>query len=349
MHKVLITGGSGFIGSNFIKLIHNLEEFSQIIIVDKLTIISNYSNIKQYVDDKKIIFINADISDFISIEKIFNKYEIDSVINFAAETHVDQSIKDPKIFIQSNIIGTYNLLYNCLKKWKNELSDKIFFQISTDEVYGSLNENDMPVDENYRYNPLNPYSASKASADFLVKSFQNTYGLRTIISHSCNNYGYFQFPEKLIPLTIKNIFNGLMIPIYGDGKNFREWIFVEDCCRAILSIYLKGKVNSNYNISNNETMRNIDLVNLICKLTDNFLNNNKHYKSLYPNSPIYKQLTSSDLVSFVDDRMGHDYKYAINSSKLSNEIGFVFKTNLKEGLIKTISWYAKNHNWQNIV
>ena len=345
MYNILITGGAGFIGSNFVKLIKNFKQFSKIIIIDKLTSSSNLKNINSYIDKKRIFFLKLDILDFNRLTSVFEQNKINSIINFAAETHVDLSINNPDVFVKTNIIGTYNLLACCLKYWNRDFSNKIFFQISTDEVYGSLSENDNPVNENHKYNPQNPYSASKASADFLVKSFQNTYGLNSIISHSCNNYGYYQHPDKFIPLTITNILRGKNIPIYGDGNNYREWIFVDDCCRAVLSIFLKGKIGSNYNISTNKMLKNIELVNLICELSDNYLLENNKLKKSFPNSPIYNSNKSCDLITFVEDRPGHDFKYSINSDKILNEIGFIPKTDFKDGLLKTIDWYANNINW----
>jgi len=304
---ILLTGGAGFIGSNFIHYL-NQKGFDDIVIVDKLTYASNTSNLSPFTFPIEIV----DIANKDKLERVFQKYRPRFIFHFAAESHVDNSIKDASPFVDTNVIGTLNLL---------ELSVKYgiekFHHISTDEVYGALDYDDPPFTEETPYNPQNPYSASKASSDHFVTSFNNTYGLPTIITNCSNNYGPRQNSEKLIPKTILNIINNKKIPIYAQGQNIRDWIYVEDHCRAILDIWYGGTIGEKYNIGGECEVKNIDLVKQIIKLFG----------------------VSEDLIEYVDDRPGHDLRYAIDNAKIKNTVGFKPEYSLEDGLKKTIAWY----------
>ncbi|HFZ5203322.1 TPA: dTDP-glucose 4,6-dehydratase [Campylobacter jejuni] len=341
MH-ILVTGGAGFIGSNFLLYFFEKNPDAKIINLDFLTYASDISNLNELKNNPNYVFIQGDISDVSLLNEIFIKYKIDTVINFAAESHVDNSIKNPDIFIKTNIYGTWNLLNSAYKNWfiepfrkKDEFKQSLFYQISTDEVYGSLEKNEK-FTENSIYAPNSPYSASKASADMLVRSYHHTYGLNAVISNCSNNYGPFQHDEKLIPTIIRNALNGTQIPIYGDGKNIRDWLYVKDHCMAIENIYKYAfeKINKNdiffdsFNIGTNEEWQNIDIANKICSYLDDILPKKTSYK---------KQIT------FVKDRAGHDRRYAIDSTKLQKTIGWKAQESFTSGLKKTIEWYIKKY------
>ncbi|EHQ4972824.1 dTDP-glucose 4,6-dehydratase, partial [Campylobacter jejuni] len=332
---ILVTGGAGFIGSNFLLYFFEKNPNAKIINLDFLTYASNISNLNKLKNNPNYVFIQGDISDVFLVNEIFSKYKINAVINFAAESHVDNSIKNPDIFIKTNIYGTWNLLNSAYKTWflepflkKDKFKQSFFYQISTDEVYGSLGENGKFTEDN-TYAPNSPYSASKASADMLVRSYHHTYGLNAVISNCSNNYGPFQHDEKLIPTIIRNALNNTQIPIYGDGKNIRDWLYVKDHCVAIESIYKyafeKIKENNNFfdvfNIGTNEEWQNIDIANKICSYLDNVLPKNTSYK---------------EQITFVKDRAGHDRRYAIDSTKLQKTIGWKAQENFNSGLEKTI-------------
>ncbi len=324
METVLVTGGMGFIGSNFIRYILNLSQGFKIVNVDKLTYAGNPENLKNY--DTKYTenykFYKEDICDFDYINKIIEKEKCEYIINFAAESHVDRSIGNPTIFCDSNILGTQTLL-NAAKK--NKI--KKFVQISTDEVYGSLNFDDHPFNENDRLAPNSPYSASKASADLLVRAYYKTYNLPINITRCSNNYGPYQFPEKLIPLMINNALNDIDLPIYGKGINIRDWIYVEDHCVAILKVLLKGKIGEIYNIGGDSELANIDLVKKLLKIL---------------NKP-------ESLITFVKDRPGHDLRYVINHEKITKELKWKPRNKLDDGLKMTVKWYLDNKEWLNNV
>lgn len=327
---LLITGGAGFIGShvvrNFVKKYPNYL----IINLDKLTYAGNIKNLIDIENEENYKFIKGDICDEILVNSIFEQYNIDGVIHLAAESHVDRSILDPLTFINTNIIGTFTLLNAAKKHWK-ETKDKLFYHISTDEVYGSLETNDGYFVETTSYDPRSPYSSSKASSDHFVRAFHHTYGIPVIVSNCSNNYGPFQFPEKLIPLTINNIKQNKPLPIYGKGENVRDWLYVVDHVSAIDTIYHNGKIGETYNIGGNNEWKNIEIVKLLCKLMDEYLDR-----------PLG---TSEQLITFVKDRAGHDFRYAIDSSKLKNELNWTPKTDFASGLKLTIEWYLNNQNW----
>ena len=326
MKKIIVTGGSGFIGSNLVKFLLNKNYF--VINIDKLSYSANPYNLKELKGIKNYKFFKQDINNRNEILKLLNRFKPVGIFNLAAETHVDRSIDDPKSFIETNIMGIYNLL-EALKKYlkKNKKKFKLV-HISTDEVYGDIKKGKRSTEKFY-YNPSSPYSASKASADHLIKSFVKTYKFPAIISNCCNNYGPNQFPEKLIPKIIYNIIKNKTLPIYGKGKNSREWLHVHDHCEALLKIFLRGKIGESYNVGSNKNINNIDLTKKIIKISkNNFYRLGKKVK-----------------IKFVKDRPGHDFRYALNCKKIHKELKWKAKINLKEGLENTFQWYINNKNF----
>lgn len=337
--NILITGGCGFIGSNFIHYLFNNLQNVNIVNIDNLTYAGNEKNLKEINSKDSYTFYRGDISDENLINEILKKHEINCIINFAAESHVDLSIKNPKNFINTNILGTFNLInsFNNFINKKNE--DFLFLHISTDEVFGSLDKMDPPFEETSKIKPNSPYSASKASSDMLVRAWHKTYNFPSIITNCSNNYGPYQFPEKLIPLTIFNAVNGKNINIYGDGSNIRDWLYVEDHCSAIFEIMQNGKKGESYNIGGNNELDNNTLVRYICEILDELypsrLNNNSNC------------LRYAELIEYVSDRAGHDFRYSINSNKLSSNLNWKPKTDFMNGLKKTVKWYLDNEDWVN--
>ncbi len=327
---LLITGGAGFIGSHVVRLFINQYPEYQIINLDKLTYAGNLENLKDIENKKNYTFVKGDICDEKLVDSLFQKYNFDGVIHLAAESHVDRSILNPMEFIQTNVIGTVTLLNVAKKYWKDG-KNKLFYHISTDEVYGSLeNQNDY-FTETTAYDPRSPYSAAKASSDHFVRAYFNTFNLPVVISNCSNNYGPNQFPEKLIPLMINNIQKEKPLPIYGKGENIRDWLYVVDHAKAIDKIFHKGKVGETYNIGGNNEWKNIDLVKLLCKIVDKKLGK--------------PQGTSEKLITFVKDRAGHDLRYAIDSSKIQKQLGWKPEVNFEQGLELTVDWYLQNKNW----
>ena len=331
--KVLVTGGAGFIGSNFIHHVQKNEPLWNVINLDLLTYAGHLENIADFPKDK-YTFVQGDICDQELVEKILNDHEIDTIVHFAAESHVDRSIEGPGAFIQTNIVGTYNLLEVARHYWKNNggYEGKRFHHVSTDEVFGMLKMNDPAFSEETPYSPNSPYAASKASSDHLVRSYQHTFGLPTTITNCSNNYGPYQFPEKLIPLIILNAVNGKPLPIYGNGQQIRDWLFVEDHCEAIISVLKNGIVGETYNIGGENQFPNIEIVKKICHLLDKFL----------PDSPYFPH---ENLITFVKDRPGHDFRYDMNISKIRKELGWEPKYTLEDGLSFTVEWYLRNKTW----
>ena len=333
--KLLITGGCGFIGSNFI--LKHIQQYKNIVLnIDKLTYAGNLSNLQAISDDENYNFVLGDIADRKLLKDVFKSFQPEVVVHFAAESHVDRSIDGPMEFIQTNIVGTSTLLSVTLEYWqglKNNSQSKNFkfLHVSTDEVFGSLGEKGF-FTENTPYNPSSPYSASKAGSDHLVRAWNQTYNLPVLITNCSNNYGPYQFPEKLIPLIITNCIDEKILPVYGEGQNIRDWLFVEDHCDAIYAILQTGAIGDTYNIGGNNEIRNIDIVKNICFVLDEL--------SPRKNGNLYQEL-----ISYVKDRPGHDFRYAIDASKIKNDLGWIPKESFESGIRKTIQWYLDNDTW----
>ncbi len=332
--RILITGGAGFIGSHVVRLFCQKYPDYSIYNLDKLTYAGNLENLKDIEEYPNYSFIKEDITNREAIEKLFAKYAFDAVIHLAAESHVDRSIENPLAFLQTNVLGTAVLLHAALQQWKGDYNQKRFYHISTDEVYGSLGEDGL-FTETTAYDPRSPYSASKASSDHFVRAYFHTYGMPVVISNCSNNYGPFQFPEKLIPLCIHNIKNNKPLPVYGKGENVRDWLWVEDHAKAIDEIFHSGKTGETYNIGGHNEWKNIDLVRLLCRLMDKALGR--------------PEGESEKLITFVTDRKGHDLRYAIDAGKIASELGWQPSLQFEEGLEKTVQWYLQHEDWLNKV
>ncbi len=328
--SIIITGGAGFIGSHVVRRFVNSYPAYRIINADKLTYAGNLENLTDIESKPNYIFEKIDIVDKQSVLDLFAKYSPDGIIHLAAESHVDRSITGPDEFVFTNIVGTVNLLSAAMGSWKNDFSGKLFYHISTDEVYGSLGSEGLFTEET-AYDPKSPYSASKASSDHLARAFSHTFGIPMVISNCSNNYGPNQFPEKLIPLAINNIKNSKPIPVYGKGENIRDWLYVEDHAAAIDLIFHRGRAGETYNIGGNNEWKNIDLIKLLCRIMDRKLERNPG--------------TSEKLITYVKDRPGHDARYAIDSSKLQNELAWSPIPRFEDGLEKTVDWYLENGKW----
>jgi len=332
--NVLITGGAGFIGSNFVPYFLETNKDLKVVNIDSLTYAGDLENLKEVKNNSNYTFVKGDICDRQLIESLFEEHNFKGVIHFAAESHVDNSISNPDAFIKTNIFGTFNLLDVAKKHWMkgpNEIKSGYencrFHHISTDEVYGTLGETGL-FTEQTPYAPNSPYSASKASSDFIIRSYFHTYGMNVVTTNCSNNYGPKQHDEKLIPTIIRKAINGQLIPIYGDGKNVRDWLYVLDHCKGIDLVYKKGKSGETYNIGGNNERDNMYIVNTICDILDNLLPKDESYKKL---------------ISFVTDRPGHDFRYAIDASKIENELGWKANENFESGIKKTISWYLDKY------
>jgi len=330
MRNILVTGGAGFIGSHLVRLLVNKYSQYHIINMDVLTYAGNLENLKDVEDKENHTFVKCNICDVEKVQQVFEKHQVDSVIHLAAESHVDRSIKDPFTFAQTNVMGTLSLLQVAKEYWNGNFSNKLFYHVSTDEVYGSLGEEGYFTEET-AYAPHSPYSASKASSDHFVRAFADTYKLPTVISNCSNNYGSYQFPEKLIPLFINNIVHNKPLPVYGKGENVRDWLFVNDHARAIDVIFHEGKLGETYNIGGFNEWKNIDLIKVLIKTVDRLLGR--------------KEGISNKLITYVTDRAGHDLRYAIDSTKLKDELGWEPSLQFEEGIEKTVAWYLENTVW----
>ena len=335
--RILVTGGAGFIGSNLVRLL--IQSGKRVINVDALTYAGNLSSLKDVEENELYSFMQADIADLDSVRSLFKKYQPDGVMHLAAESHVDRSIDGPGVFIQTNVIGTFNLLQSALEYYRElekEAAEKFrFLHVSTDEVFGSLGD-EGKFTEDTRYDPHSPYSASKASSDHLVRAWYDTYGLPTVVTNCSNNFGPYQFPEKLIPVAILKSLRGEPIPVYGKGENVRDWLYVEDHCTALLNVLENGKCGETYNIGGNNEYQNIQLIRMLCKVLD----------ELRPRDDGSKY---ESLITFVKDRPGHDLRYAIDDSKIKRELGWAPKQDLESGLRATVKWYLENEAWWSAI
>ncbi len=349
--QLLVTGGAGFIGCNFVHYWLKHHPADKVVVLDALTYAGNLASLDPVKNNPNYTFIHGDICDGVLVEKLLRECRINTIVHLAAESHVDRSITGPDAFLETNIIGTHSLLKAAKKVWLD--GDTViphrFHHVSTDEVYGTLGENDPPFTETTPYAPNSPYAASKASSDHLVRAYHETYGLETTISNCSNNYGPYQFPEKLIPLIITNILHNKALPVYGDGLQIRDWLYVEDHCKGIDLVILKGRVGENYNIGGHNEWKNIDIVNLVCQLMDQAFVNQPELAEQYPQATAAQSGSSPGLITYVIDRLGHDRRYAIDAGKTNSELGYQPAESFETGIEKTLNWYLENDTWWRAV
>lgn len=349
--NILVTGGAGFIGANFVHYWLRTYPDNRVVVLDALTYAGNVTNLDSVESNPNFRFVHGDILNYELSLKLLREEKIDTIVHFAAESHVDRSITGPDAFIETNVKGTHELLKAAKTYWLDENTgmSHLFQHVSTDEVYGTLGPNDPPFREDTAYAPNSPYAASKASSDFFVRSYQETYGLNTNISNCSNNYGPYQFPEKLIPLIITNILESKALPIYGDGQQIRDWLYVDDHARGIDLIIRQGRIGEPYNIGGINEWANIDIVNLVCDLVDQRITDDSELQKQFPNAPTCNGKIARDLITYVKDRPGHDRRYAIDPGKSNNEIGYQPEESFETGIKKTVDWYLKNENWWRAV
>lgn len=345
--SLLVTGAAGFIGANFVHYWRRQHPQDRIVAFDALTYAGNRANLAELEGTPGFHFVHADICDYDKVLETLREHGIDTLVHFAAESHVDRSITGPDAFIETNVVGTHTLLKAAREHWMSgdEVSPHRFHHVSTDEVYGSLSPDAPGFHEEQKYEPNSPYSASKAASDHLVRAYLHTYGLQVTTSNCSNNYGPYHFPEKLIPLCLTNILRGLPLPVYGDGSNIRDWLFVEDHCRGIEKVLLDGVVGETYNIGGNNEWNNLDIVNLLCEQMDARFQADPALASRFPDSPCAAGGSAKDLITFVEDRAGHDWRYAIDAAKISGELGYLPAETFETGLGKTLDWYLANEDW----
>ncbi|MEM6818428.1 MAG: dTDP-glucose 4,6-dehydratase [Pseudomonadota bacterium] len=347
MHSVLVTGGAGFIGTNFVNLLLKSRPELEVSVIDALTYAGCRSNLAEHIDSGKVRFFHRNICDEESVFDILIENSIDTIVHFAAESHVDRSISGPHGFVDTNLVGTHSLLSAAKRVWidRDEIKVHRFHHVSTDEVFGSLELDDPPFTEVTPYAPNSPYSASKAGSDFLVRAYRETFGLSVTMSNCSNNYGPYQFPEKLIPLSICNALLGRPIRVYGDGANIRDWLHVEDHCLGILAVLERGEEGQSFNIGGKCEKTNLELIDVICSEMDHFLESNPAFLSAFPNCPKSRGSSVSSLVQFVEDRPGHDKRYAIDPRKIEKELGFVPRIDLEDGIRNLLAWMSANRGW----
>lgn len=350
--NLLVTGGAGFIGANYVH--YWLEQYpnDKVVVLDALTYAGNQANLTPVQDNPNFVFVHGDICNTELVETLLKEHQLDTIVHFAAESHVDRSITGPDAFIETNILGTYSLLKSAKKVWLDEPKAEgrsplphRFHHVSTDEVYGTLGPNDPAFTEETAYAPNSPYSASKAASDHLVRAYHHTYGLEVTTSNCSNNYGPFHFPEKLIPLIITNILHNKALPIYGDGQQIRDWLFVTDHARGIDLVLNKGRLGENYNIGGHDEWANIDIVKVVCKLMNQAFAEDAELASRYPLALAAQSGESESLITYVTDRAGHDRRYAIDATKTNNELGYKPAESFETGIKKTVEWYLNNQSW----
>ncbi|WP_413694110.1 dTDP-glucose 4,6-dehydratase [Psychromonas sp. KJ10-2] len=352
MRNLLVTGGAGFIGANYVLYWLENNPQDKVVVLDALTYAGNRESLESVEDNPNFVFAHGDICDTALVESLLKEHKVDTLVHFAAESHVDRSITGPDAFIETNIIGTYSLLKAAKKVWIDEPKSKSeaplkhrFHHVSTDEVYGELGPHDPAFTEDTAYAPNSPYSASKAASDHLVRAYHHTYGLEVTTSNCSNNYGPYHFPEKLIPLIITNILHDKPLPVYGDGQQIRDWLYVEDHARGIELVLNKGRLGENYNIGGHNEWANIDIVKLVCKLMDELFANDPALASRFPKAKAVLVGEAASLITFVEDRAGHDWRYAIDATKTNNELGYKPVESFETGIKKTVEWYLGKEDW----
>lgn len=352
MRKLLVTGGAGFIGANFVRYWLNKYQKDRVVVLDALTYAGNLASLAPVSDAAQLRFVHGNICDSDLVDDLMKEEGIDTIVNFAAESHVDRSIVGPDPFIDTNIVGTHTLLKAARRAWlegATRVTNPRFHHVSTDEVYGSLGRLDPAFTETTPYAPRSPYAASKAASDHIVRAYSHTYGLPITITNCSNNYGPYQFPEKLLPLMIVNALDGKPLPVYGDGRNVRDWLYVDDHCLGIELVLSHGAAGETYNIGGNSECANIDLIEQLCQLLDTAFADDASLQARFPHCPAARKHSTAELISFVKDRPGHDWRYAIDANKISSTIGYQPRQTLESGLRQTLRWYLDNEAWWRAV